>query len=98
MILCSPLLVFLLDKYQELLDHKQRQKGFIFQLAYSLTLEDVIYNKKNQEKFIFVNKKWPNDARTNYKSSSDLVEFIEIDEQLEKQLQEFEGEFEKNEI
>jgi hypothetical protein len=42
-------------------------------LAYSPTLEDVIYNKKNLEKLIFVNKNWPNDAKANSKSPSDLI-------------------------
>jgi hypothetical protein len=32
------------------------------------------------------------------KSFSDLVEFIEMDEQLEEKLQEFEGEFKQEEI
>jgi len=36
---------------------------------------------------IFVNKNWPNDAKVGCKSSSDIVEFIEMDEQLEKELQ-----------
>jgi hypothetical protein len=40
----------------------------------------------------------PNDARADFKSPSDLIEFIEMDEQLEEELQEFEGEFEKDEI
>jgi hypothetical protein len=38
----------------------------------------------------------PNDARADL--PSDLIEFIEMDEQLEEELQEFEGEFEKDEI
>jgi hypothetical protein len=53
---------------------------------------------KNLEKLIFVNTNLPNDARADCKSPSDLVEFIEMDEQLEEELQEFEGEFEKDEI
>jgi hypothetical protein len=50
--------------------------------------------KKNLEKLIFVSKNWPNDARVSCKSLSDLIEFIEMDEQSEEELQEFEGEFE----
>jgi hypothetical protein len=46
---------------------------------------------KNLKKLFFVSKNWPNDA--NCKSSNDLVEFIEMDEQLEEKFQEFQGEF-----
>jgi hypothetical protein len=53
---------------------------------------------KNLQKLIFVNKNWPIDARVGCKSPSDLVKFIEMDEQLEKELQEFEGEFEQDKI
>jgi hypothetical protein len=45
-----------------------------------------------------ISKNWPNDAKVGYKSPSDLVEFIETDEQLEEELQEFEGEFEREEF
>ncbi len=57
------------------------------------TLKDVIYNNKNLEKLILLNKNWPNDVRVGCKSPNDLVEFIEMNEQLEEKLQEFEGEF-----
>ncbi len=50
------------------------------------------------EKLIFVSKNWPNDAKIGYKSLSDLVEFIEMDKQLEEEFQNFEGEFEQEEI
>ncbi len=53
---------------------------------------------KNLEKLNFVSKNWFNDARVGCKSPSDLVEFIEMDEQLEKELQEFESEFEQEKI
>ncbi len=43
---------------------------------------------ENLEKLIFVSKNWPNDAKFGCKSSSDLVKFIVMDEQLEKELQE----------
>jgi len=46
-------------------------------LAYSPTLEDVVYNQ------LIFSKNWPNDARVGCKSPSDLIEFIEMDEQLE---------------
>jgi hypothetical protein len=38
-------------------------------------------------------KNWFNDARVGCKSLGDLVKFIKMDAQLEKMLQEFEGEF-----
>jgi hypothetical protein len=53
---------------------------------------------ENMGKLIFVSKNWPNDTRASCKSPNDLVEFIEMDEQLKEELQEFEGEFEWDEI
>jgi hypothetical protein len=47
---------------------------------------------------IFVNKNWPNDPKISYKSLSSLVELIEINENLEKELQEFEGTFERDKV
>jgi hypothetical protein len=47
---------------------------------------------------IFVNKNWPNDLRVGYKSPSNLIEFIEMDENLEEELEEFERAFEKDEV
>jgi hypothetical protein len=50
------------------------------------------------EKLIFVNKNWPNDPRISCKSPSNLVEFLEKDVVLEEELEEFEGEFERDEV
>jgi hypothetical protein len=47
------------------------------------------------KKLILFNKKWPTNAKVGCKSPSDLVECIEMYEQLEEKLQEFEGEFEQ---
>jgi hypothetical protein len=47
---------------------------------------------------IFVNKNYPNDLRIGYKSPSNLVEFLEKDVGLKEELEEFEGEFERDEI
>jgi hypothetical protein len=67
----------------------------IFSLACILTnLRKCLLQSKNLNKLNFVNKNWPNDARVGCKSPSDLLKFIEMDEQLEKKLQEFEGESE----
>ncbi len=40
---------------------------------------------------IFVSKNWPSDIRIGCKSPSSLVEFIDIDGDLEEELKEFEG-------
>jgi len=53
---------------------------------------------ENLEKLIFVNKNWPNDCRVSCKSSPNLLELIGIDVDLEKELEQFEKAFEKNEI
>jgi len=37
------------------------------------------------EKLIFVSKNWPNDVKIDCKSPNDLIEFIEMDEQLEEE-------------
>ncbi len=47
---------------------------------------------------IFINKNWPNDARICCKSPYNLVEFFERDVDLEEKLEEFEGEFERDEV
>jgi hypothetical protein len=53
---------------------------------------------ENLEKLIFINKNWPNDLKISCKSPSSLVEFLEKNIDVEKQLQEFEGEFKRDEI
>jgi len=52
---------------------------------------------KNKDKLIFVSKNWPNDPRIICFFFS-LVDFIEIDLNLEKELEEFEGAFERDEV
>ncbi len=47
------------------------------------------------KKLIFINKNWPNDPRICCKSPSSLVEFMEMDGDLEKKLEEFESFFEQ---
>jgi len=48
------------------------------------------------DKLIFVSQNWPNDFRVGCNMPSTLVKFIEKDEIVE--LEEFEGEFEREEI
>jgi len=52
----------------------------------------------NLEKLIFVNKIWLNDSRIGCKSPSNLMEFLEEDVDLKKESEEFEGEFERDEV
>jgi hypothetical protein len=49
------------------------------------------------EILIFVSKNWPNGPRIGCKSPSNLVEFI-IHGDLEKELEEFESSFERDEV
>ncbi len=50
------------------------------------------------ERLIFASKNWSNEIIASCKSPSDLVEFIEMDEQLEEELQKLDSEFEWDEI
>jgi hypothetical protein len=50
------------------------------------------------DKLIFVNKNWPNDRRIGCKSPSSLIDLIESDFNLEEELEEFEGAFERDEV
>jgi hypothetical protein len=53
---------------------------------------------ENLKKLIFVNKNWFNDLKIGCKPPSNLVEFLKRDIDWEEELEEFEGEFEKDEI
>jgi hypothetical protein len=53
---------------------------------------------ENLKKFIFVNKNWPNDPKIRCKSPSNLLEFLEMDIDLEEECEEFGREFEKDEV
>jgi hypothetical protein len=44
-----------------------------------------------------VSKKWPNDPRVG-SFPTNLVELIEVDVELEEELEEFEGSFDRDEI
>jgi hypothetical protein len=45
-----------------------------------------------------MNNIWPNDFRVDYKSFSNLLKLIGIDVDLEKEIEQFEGTFERDEI
>jgi hypothetical protein len=71
----------------------------IFSLNNILTnLKGCQLQLENFKNLIFVNKNWLNDPRIGCKTSSNLVEFIETNVDLKKELKEFESEFEKEEI
>jgi hypothetical protein len=71
----------------------------IFSLSNILTnLKGCQLQLENFKNLIFINKNWLNDPRIGGKTSSNLVEFIETNVDLEKELKEFESEFEKEEI
>jgi hypothetical protein len=53
---------------------------------------------KHLNKLIFVSKNWPNDSRIGCKSPSSLVDFIESNLNLEEELEEFEGAFQRDEV
>jgi hypothetical protein len=47
---------------------------------------------------IFVSKNWPNELKIGCKFPSNLLEFFEKDVNLEKHLEKFESEFERDEV
>jgi hypothetical protein len=52
----------------------------------------------NLNKIIFVSKNWPNDPRVGCNSPFGLIELIEADVTLEEELEQYENEFEQNEL
>ncbi len=52
----------------------------------------------NLNKIIFVSKNWPSDPRVGCSSPSSLIELIEADVTLEEELEQYEGEFEQDEL
>jgi hypothetical protein len=46
----------------------------------------MLFTIRNLENSISISKNWSNDAKVGCKSPSDLVKFIERDEQLEEKL------------
>jgi hypothetical protein len=77
----------------------QIEKERIFSLVGILTsFRRCHLQSKKLNKLIFVNKNWPNDSKIGSKSLSSLVDFIENDFNLEEELEEFEGTFERDEV
>jgi hypothetical protein len=54
------------------------------QIGILTNLKRCLLPLKNLDKLIFVNKKWPNDPKIGCKSLFGLVDFIEININLEK--------------
>jgi hypothetical protein len=52
----------------------------------------------NLNKIIFVSKKWPSDPRVGYNSPSNLIEFIKVNIALKEKLEQYEGEFERDQL
>jgi len=52
----------------------------------------------NLNKIIFVSKNWPNDPRVGCNSPFGLIELIEADVTLEEELEQYENEFERDEL
>jgi hypothetical protein len=50
------------------------------------------------ERLIFVNKIWPNDLKIGCKSPFNVIELLERDIGLEEDLEQFEVEFERDEV
>ncbi len=70
-----------------------------FSLARILTsLRRYQLQSKKLDKLIFVSQYWPNEFRVGCNMPSTLVDLIEKDEIVEEELEEFEGEFEREEI
>ncbi len=79
--------------------------GFQIEIKIFFSLVGILTNLRrcrlqieNLKKLIFVNKNWPNDPRIGYKFPSNLMEFLEKDVDLKKELEKFEGEFERDEV
>jgi hypothetical protein len=47
---------------------------------------------------IFVSKNWPNNSKVGCKASSNIVKIIEMDGDLDEELEQFEGDFERDEV
>jgi hypothetical protein len=52
----------------------------------------------NLKNLIFVNRNWLNGPIIGCKSPSNSMEFLEMDVDLEEELEEFEGDFERDEV
>jgi hypothetical protein len=61
------------------------------------SLKRCCLQSKKLDNLIFVNKNWPDDPRIDCKSTFSLVDYIETNLNLEKEL-EFEEAFEKNKV
>jgi hypothetical protein len=69
----------------------------IFSLVRIFTnLRKCCLQSNNLDNFIFVSKNWPNDPRVNCSSPSSLIELIAGDVVLGEELEQYEGEFEKD--
>jgi hypothetical protein len=96
-----PTVGFLIQQILRIILGSQIETKRIFSLAKILIdLRSFLLKSTNLEKLIFtMNRNWPDDPRVGCKSpSSYLTEPIEIDADLKKELEQFEGAFERDEI
>ncbi len=94
----SPIMAFLAKQILGILG-SQIETKCIFYLARILSiLKRCHLQSKNLEKLIFMSQNWPNDPWLRCKTPSNFVEFIKKDKIIEEELEEFEGEFKREEI
>jgi hypothetical protein len=70
----------------------------IFSLVGILDNLRICLHSDNLEILFFVSKNWFNDSRIDYRKPSNLVKLNGMDMKLEKELEKFEGSFERDEI
>ncbi len=80
-----------------LLDHILNKKNFFLRRILT-NFRICKLQTENLENLIFLSKNWPNDSKIECKASSNLVEIIEMDGDLEEELEQLEGDFERDEV
>jgi hypothetical protein len=79
--------------------------GFQIEIENKISLDGILTNLRrchlqsdNLDKIFFVSKNWPSDLRVGCSSPSSLIELIEVDLALEEELEQYEGEFERDKL
>jgi hypothetical protein len=89
---------FLVQQILRIIEFQIETKRIFSLTRILINIERCCLEIENLEKLIFVNKNLLNDLRIGCKSPFNLLEFLERDINLEEELEEFEGEFEKDEV
>jgi len=79
-----PIIGFLTQQILGIVELQIEIERIFLWLEFLLILEDVLQTE-NLKKLIFVNKNWPCDPKIGCKSSSNLLEFLERDMDLEEE-------------